>query len=132
MRRLPALAVALLLALAACGDDDGGAPADPAALTSCEQVADASIALMQDAIDIIDSLSTEELAEFGTSEETPEVFRDVEAQGTALENRAEAIGCTEEQMNSLLAARVDDLSSDTTFGQFIIESVRSGEGGFFG
>ncbi|MBI5158233.1 MAG: hypothetical protein HZA58_09550 [Acidimicrobiia bacterium] len=131
MRRAPTvlLATLLVVALAACGDDGGSA--DPASVNSCESLADASIALLQDTLDIIDSMSAEELAAMGNSEETPPALASIESRGTALEDRAEELGCTEEQMSALMTARVDDLSSDTVFGQFLIESIRAGEGGFF-
>jgi hypothetical protein len=45
--------------------------------------------------------------------------------------RAGVIGCQDEQMASLLAARADDLSSDSVFGQFLIESIRAGAGSSF-
>jgi len=132
MRRTPTLLLAALLAVAvaACGDDSGGS-ADPASLNSCETLADASIDLLQDTLDIIDSMSAEELAAMGASEETPSELVAIETRGTALEDRADELGCTEEQMSALMTARVDDLSSDSVFGQFLIESIRAGEGGFF-
>jgi TolA-binding protein len=132
MSRTPTvlLAALLLVAMSACGDDSGGS-ADPASLSSCESLADASIDLLQDTLDIIDSMSAEDLAAMGTSEDTPPELAAIETRGTALEERAEDLGCTEEQMSALMTARVDDLSSDSVFGQFLIESIRSGEGGFF-
>jgi len=131
MRRTPTILLATLMvvAVAACGDDSGGS--DPASLTSCESIADAGIDLLQDTIDIIDAMSAEELAAMGNSEETPPELVSIETRGTALEARAADLGCTDEQLSSLMTARVDDLSSDTVFGQFLIESIRSGEGGFF-
>jgi hypothetical protein len=132
MRRTPTILLATLVvvAVAACGDDSGGS-ADPASLNSCESLADASIDLLQDTLDVVDSMSAEELAAMGSSEETPPELATIETRGTALEARAEDLGCTEEQMSSLMTARVDELSSDTVFGQFLIESIRAGEGGFF-
>ena len=127
MRRASApLLVALVFVVAACGDD----AADPASLNSCGALADAGITLLQDTLDLIDSMSAEELAALNESADTPAVFTEFETRGDALTARAGAIGCTDEEMNSLMAARVDRLSSDSIFGQFLIESVRSGEGGF--
>jgi hypothetical protein len=133
MRRTPTILLLsfMLFAMAACGDDDAGS-ANPASLNSCDSIADASIGLFQDTLDIIDSMSAEDLAAMGQSSETPPALADIETRGTALEARATALGCTEEQMSSLMTARVDQLSSDTVFGQFLIESVRSGDAGVFG
>ena len=58
MRKALGLLLATLLVLAACGDD--GAGSDPDSLATCEEVADAAADLLQDTIDIMDSLSTEE------------------------------------------------------------------------
>lgn len=130
MRRTSApLLAALLFVVAACGDDGGSV--DPASLNSCDSLADAGITLLQDTLDLVDSLSAEELAALGESEDTPAAFTEIETRGDALTARADTLGCTDEEMNSLMAARVDRLSSDTVFGQFLIESVRSGDGGFF-
>lgn len=131
MRRTPTflLLLFMLFAVAACGDDD--ASADPASLSSCDAVADASIDLLQETLDVIDSLSAEELVALGESDEPPAALADVETRGNALEERATTLGCTDEQMTSLMIARVDQLDSESIFGQFLIESIRNGDGGFF-
>ncbi len=85
----------------------------------------------QDTIDIIDNLDIEALAALGESDETPEVFVDLEARGEELTTRADELGCSDQQMGALMAERAGDLSSDSVFGQFILEGVRAGEGGFF-
>ncbi|MEE9298740.1 MAG: hypothetical protein V3V29_06875 [Acidimicrobiia bacterium] len=128
MRRLAVALLAMALVTATCGDDDA---ADPGSVDSCEGLAVAGIALLQDTIDIIDDLDIEALAALGESDETPEVFADVEARGDELTARADELGCSDEQMAALMANRAGDLSADSVFGQFILEGVRSGEGGFF-
>lgn len=128
MRRPAVLViVALSLAVAACGDDNVGSQ-DPATLGSCEQVADAMIGVLDQTLEVVDSMTAEELAELGASEEPPAALVDVQTRGEALVERAGVIGCQDEQMASLLAARADDLSSDSVFGQFLIESIRAGAG----
>lgn len=125
------LAVALLavgLVAAACGDDDA---VDVASADSCEGLAVAGIALLQDTIDIIDNMDAAALAALGEAEETPPELAALEARGDELTDRADALGCSDEQMAALMAERVGDLSSDSVFGQFILEGVRAGEGGFF-
>jgi hypothetical protein len=120
--------VLLAMVVAACGDDG----ADPDSLDSCEAVADASIEVLQDVIDEMDSMSIEDLAAMGSSEETPEQFKDAEERGMALSDRADELGCTDDQMGTLMAERAGDLSADSQFAQLIIESIRAGETDFFG
>lgn len=130
MRRPAVLViVALSLAVAACGDDAGSQ--DPATLGSCEQVADAMIGVLGQTLEVVDSMTAEELAELGASEKPPAALVDAQTRGEALVERAGVIGCQDEQMASLLAARADDLSSDSVFGQFLIESIRAGAGSSF-
>jgi hypothetical protein len=117
--------------VAACGGG-GGTPSDPAAITDCGTLADAGIDLLDQTIDLIDSLDAADLAALASEEDAPPEFAALEQKGTALEDRAADLGCSPEEMSRLMADRVGNLSSDTVFGQFLIESVRSGEGGFFG
>ncbi len=129
MKRTVTAVMALVLVLAACGGDD--AAQDPASIDSCEGLAGAGIVLLQDTIDLIDSLDANALAALGEGDEVPPEFAEVEARGNELTERADAIGCSEEEMARLMADRAGDLSSDSVFGQFILEGIRSGEGGFF-
>ncbi len=128
MTRLAAALLALALVAAACGDDG---VADVGSLDSCEGLAAAGITLLQETIDLIDSLDPAALATLGESDTTPPEFAELEARGDELTARADDIGCSDEEMASLMAERVGSLSSDSVFGQFILEGVRAGEGGFF-
>lgn len=128
MTRLAAALLALAIVAAACGDDGA---ADAGSLDSCEGLAAAGIALLQDTIDVIDDLDPAELATLGESDTTPPAFAALEARGDELTARADEIGCSDEEMASLMAERAAGLSSDSIFGQFILEGVKAGEGGFF-
>ncbi len=130
MKRLVAFLLSLTLVVAACGDD---AAADPSDLNSCEGLAGAGLSMLQETIDLIDGLDAAALAEFADpeSEPSPE-FAALEERGNELTARADEIGCSDEEMTALLVARVDELSADSVFGQFILESVRTGDGDFFG
>lgn len=127
MRRVLGFLLVLMLVAAACGDDDGADFSDPASLDTCEAVADASADLLQETIDIMDSMTAEELAALGESEDTPEAFQEVETQGMALEARAAEIGCSEEEFASLVAERAADLTAESPLGQLILEGIKSGE-----
>jgi hypothetical protein len=130
MKRLAVALLSFALIAAACGDDGA---ADPASLDSCEALAVAGIAMLQETIDLIDGLDASELAALGESDATPPEFEAIQARGDELTDRATEIGCTDEEMANLVAARAGDLSADSVFGQFILEGVQGGEGtGFFG
>ena len=127
MKRLAATLLALALVAAACGDDAD--VADVGSLDSCD--AAAGIVLLQETIDVIDDLDPAELAALGESDTTPPAFAALEARGDELTARADEIGCSDEEMASLMAERAAGLSSDSIFGQFILEGVKAGEGSFF-
>lgn len=131
MRRALGLAIAATLVVAACGDD-GADFSDPESLDTCEEVADGAVAVLQETIDIMDSMSVEELTALGASEETPEEFRSVEEQGRALEERSAEIGCSEEEFSSLVAERAADLTAESPLGQLILEGVKAGDTDLFG
>jgi hypothetical protein len=129
MRKFLGLVLVLALVAAACGDDDD-ASSDPASIDSCEGLVAVGLDLLQGAIDEIDEMSLEDLA---ASEETggPAAFEELEQKAEELENRAAELGCTEEELTALLTEGVGQLSSDSLFGQALIESIRSGEVNIF-
>ena len=130
MKRFAAVALTLALVVAACGDDDAASPAD---LDSCEGLALAGLDMLQDTIDLIDGFDAEALAALSEGTEPPPEFAALQVRGDELTARADVVGCSDEEMAALLADSVDDLSADSVFGQFILESVRGGESGdFFG
>lgn len=131
MKTLVAAILAFALVAVACGGD--GAAADPASLSSCDGLASAGIALLQDTIDLIDGLDASELTALSDGSEPPAEFTALQARGDELTARADAVGCSDEEMATLVAERASDLSADSVFGQFILESVRAGNSGdFFG
>jgi len=123
MRRIISLAATILLTVG-CGG--GGAPGtDPASLTSCEAVAAAAVGVIQDSIDILEAASST-----GTEPDAGTTGV-VEAAGTALEDRARSLGCTDEEMAALMADLADGLQARSVFGQLIIENLKAGEDGFY-
>jgi hypothetical protein len=58
---------------------------------------------------------------------------ELEAKGEALTTRAEALGCSEEELDAGLVARAGelDVAEDNVVGQFILTAIQSGQGGFF-
>jgi len=122
MRRIIPLLVTVLFA-AACGG--GGETTDPASLTSCDAVAGAAIAVIQDSIDLMDEASTNQ------SEPDAGIVAAIEEAGAALDERAAALRCTDAEMTALLAELADGLEAESVVGQLIIERFKVGDEGFF-
>jgi hypothetical protein len=130
MKKLFGLLLVLALTAAACGDDDGGGSYDdPASIGDCDGLLDAGFDLLQDTLDATGDLGPEALA----SDEPPPIFVELEATGEALEARAQELGCSPADLDAGIVARVGDLDvdDDNIIGQFILEGIRSGSGGFF-
>lgn len=133
MKRIAVALLSLALLATACGDDEAVDAIDAASLDSCEGLAAAGIALLQDTIDLIDGLDADALAALGDGAETPTEFVALQTRGDEMTARADDIGCSDEEMAALLSERANNLTADSVFGQFILEGVRAGESGdFFG
>lgn len=110
-----ALAGTLALAGTACGG-----PGDAA---SCEDVADEAIVLVQDVLDEVGGMSMEDMQ----SAEEPEFVQELEAEGEELEQRAEELDCSDQQMADLVAERAEDLEAEGPVAELLRDAVRSGE-----
>jgi hypothetical protein len=117
-RTVPLLFIVLALVLSACG---GGQP------ETCDEIADATIELMQGLIDDVDDevgdTSVEELVETGGDLPSVERF---EGEAAKIDERAAELGCTQSEVQNAVAARVGRLEADTPIGQFLIEAIRDG------
>lgn len=124
MKKFTAAILVFGMLAAACGDDDGAV--DPASIDSCEGVADATIVMLQDVIDIIGGLEPAELGALMAGTE-PEAFAPLEETAAALGQKGGELGCT--NLNDLLAERADQLSAadDNAIGQLIIQGVIDGD-----
>lgn len=110
MKKLFALFAALMLVFAACGDSGGG--------DSCESVADDAIGLIQDILDDVEDLSLEDLQNFG--DEPPASFQALESQGEELQATADSLGCSDEEMSSLVQGKLGDLEARGTLGELLL------------
>lgn len=119
-----ALAAVLAIAVAACGDD-GGSSADPASAGSCDELADIGIDMVQGAIDELGSMSVQEFLEAASGDDPPAAIVRMEEQGEALEARAEELGCTETDAQTLMCDRIDRLHADTEVGTLLLQSFVS-------
>ncbi len=130
MKKLIGLLLVLALAVAACGGDDGGADyKNPESIGTCDELLDAGIDMLQDFLDDVAELDLAALA----SDEPPAELAELETNGEALEARAAQLNCSTAELDAGIAQRVDDLKvdSDNVIGQFILQGIQSGSGGFF-
>ena len=123
MKKFTAVVLAFALFAAACGDDDA---ADPAAIDTCEGAADATIAMLQDVVDIIGALEPAALGALMAGTEPPE-FADIEETAAAIGVKSQELGCTD--MAGMLAERADQLEAadENAIGQLIIQGVVDGD-----
>lgn len=123
MRKFAVLLTAVALVATACGDDDAS---DPASLDTCEGVADATIVLVQDVIDELESMTPSDVGALTQGEEFP-AFVEIEERGIELGTRAAELECTD--IDSLVQERAERLTADPAngFTQLIVEGTRNGE-----
>lgn len=116
MKRMPVLSVALLLVLSACSS---GA-------STCEELADEAIELVQDLIDDVESeLGNASLDELGAVDEFPSLD-EYERKSDDLDRQADELGCTEAAMRDLVSARAHRLEATTPLGNLIVEGITGG------
>lgn len=122
MKKFAALLLTLAIVAAACGDDDAGTPS----LDTCEGVADATIVLVQDVIDELESMSASDVGALTQGEEFP-AFTAIEERGAELGTKAQELGC--DNIDALVTERADRLTNDPTngFTQLIVDGTKAGE-----
>jgi hypothetical protein len=98
-------AILLLVVVAGC---DGGPSA-------CEQIVDEGLELFQELIDDVDS---------GTVDDAS-LFADLDGRAADLDQRAEAAGCTSQEMARLLDARSGELRAESDAGRAFIDLVKA-------
>ena len=113
----------LSLALAGCGI--GGNDEEDTAVSiedaeTCEEVADYFADVAQDFINDAEDAGMTELAAGMESEVVQEYLPQVEMS----QQKAQELGCSEEEMRPLLEERLDQLETDGPVGEFIIQLLR--------
>jgi len=123
MKKLSVVLIALVMVAAACGDDDAS---DPGSIDTCDDAADATIALVQDVIDELESMSPSDVGGLTQGEEFP-AFVGFAARGEELGLKVEALACSD--IDALVIARADQLTSDPAngFTQLLVDSTKNGE-----
>lgn len=117
MKQTIALSLTALALVAACGGD--------AAADTCEQVADDTVDLVQDLVNLFDALSPSEAGAV-MENGSPELDA-IEERGLAIGTRAETLGCTD--LDAMVAERAERLTYDPAngFTGLIVEGTRQGE-----
>ena len=115
------LIVSLLIAFV------GSACSSGISASSCDEVVDVTIDLIQRLIDDVDEefgeLSVEEFISSGG--DLPSIERFTEDAATIDEIAAD-LGCSQTEITAGVDARVDELTSETELGSFLIRAIRSG------
>ena len=123
MKKLIAIVLAFSLFTAACGgDDEAGTD-----LSTCGGVADGTVTLLQDVIDLLANLDDEALGAVFAGGELPDEFIALETTGEVLATAAQDLGC--DDLRGLIAERADVLVVDPGdgLGQLIKDGAVSGD-----
>lgn len=123
MKRPLTMLVAVAMVAAACGGGSGSGNTDPASANSCEDLADVTINLMQDAIDAMEGLELADFLEMSDTGEMPEELTQLEDAGAQIEQRAEELNCSAEDAQRLVCERIDSLHAEGEIAQMILEGV---------
>ncbi len=126
MKKALGLLLALALTASACGDDGGGGvgnSTDPAAASTCGELADVTINLLQQAIDSVSDLTVADFMDLAGTGEMPEAINRLDTMGNDLQARADQLGCTDEDAQTLVCDRIGNLSADTEVAQLILGSI---------
>lgn len=124
MRKLLLLLLVLSLALAACGgddDDDNGDAGTIEGAENCEDLGDVFIAELQT---LLDGLSDLDISAISADEE-PEAMTNFEENLDGMDEKAQELGCEDEDMAEILEDGVDDLEAEGPLAELVLESFRS-------
>ncbi|MDK1011114.1 MAG: hypothetical protein QGM46_00530 [Actinomycetota bacterium] len=118
--RVVALFLALGLVAAACGGSSISA-------SDCTDITDETLALIQRLVDDVDaefeSMSVEDFV--ATEGDLPSVER-FEQDAATIDDLAAELGCTQQEIGTEVRERLDELTSKSDLGRFIINAIRVG------
>jgi hypothetical protein len=113
--RLALLALLVIVAGAACGDNAAPSTTAFSGLTGCEAGAGSAITFLQRTLDDLDDAEPEDVAALA-----PDFDKGV----NALLLRAQEVHCTEDGFNRAIIVRVDELDGGGPRGELLILEVR--------
>ena len=114
LKRLVLVIAAFGLVVGACG---GGT-------ASCEDIAGDAVALVQDIINEVDTMSPEDLASL---DENSDFMTDFEVKAEELDEEAAAAGCSNEELSQLVTEQSGSLTAESQFGQLFVDLINSGQ-----
>ena len=121
------ITAALLLLAMGCGA--GGGAGEPQAGESCEQIADDTVATVNDVIAEMGDKTLEEFvaeaAEGG--EDAMAMPPELQARMDEMQPRAEAAGCSDDEMATLLQERADDIEGEGFVAEMIRGAFQEGQ-----
>ena len=117
MNRTIAALLAASLFVTACGDE--------ASIENCDDVVDASVALMQDLLVAVEAQTPGSLSDLGDLVDVPELAP-LAARSRIIASRSQELACTE--VDQLVALRVEELrpNVDNAITRAIVDAVRNG------
>jgi hypothetical protein len=119
------LVLVLSLVLVACGGDDEGtdvAAVSVADATTCEQLVDAFMPLMQEVLDAVSDMTMGEL----TSGDPPEVLDDFEERMEEIGAKSDDLNCDDDEVSEMLASRAGELEASGPVGELLLEIITEG------
>ena len=123
MRIVLPLLLVFALALAACGgdDDDDNDVASVDDAETCEDIGDVFISEMQTLLDELSELDISDVS----GDDQPEAMTDFEENLNGLDEKAQELDCSDEEMAEILEGRVDDLEADGPLAEIVLDAFRS-------
>ena len=124
MRKFLPLLLVFALALAACGGDDDDDDDDVGSIEdaeTCEDVGDVFIDELQVLLDELSELDVSAIS----GDEQPEAMTDFEQNLDGIDEKAQELGCEDEEMAEIIEGRVDDLEADGPLAEIVLEAFRS-------
>lgn len=123
MRKLLPLFLVFVLVFAACGgDDDDDDVSSIEDADTCEEVGDVFVEDMQT---LLDELSDTDISEF-TGDEQPQALTDFEANIDEISAKSDEIGCSDEEIQTILEDRIDDLEADGPVAEILLQGFQEG------
>lgn len=108
------LAVVLTLSVAC----ESGTATEPASIDTCDRIADATVDLLQDQLDIVAGLAVDDLL----ATESPDL-RELETRSAALEVRAGQLECDRIELRATIREGIDELEADGPLAEQYLEMV---------
>jgi hypothetical protein len=116
MPKMLSVFVALAIVVAACGDGGGDG------YSSCDDVAQGGIDLLQGVLDEVSAMSMEEFLDEAGSED-PSFVTNFEADADELDAAQTDLGCSDDELSGYLVDNLDQLEASGPVGELMLEAI---------